>query len=227
MAEKGTGKGTGGKNKVGFDNDAIDYAILAFILIAAISASLGVEDMKDIPQLLKNGYETYSGSFIGAFFPWIKLHSLLFKTISILIIILSITGITYLLLRLRRVRAQEYEKYKAIDIEGEDAKARQVQWEIILRHMGSENNAEWKLGILEADNILDELLEERGYRGETLGDRLKFAESKGLKTLNDAWEAHKARNKIVHEEATSPLNKRDARKIIDLYEKVFKELGYL
>ncbi|MBI5078139.1 MAG: hypothetical protein HZB11_02095 [Candidatus Yonathbacteria bacterium] len=223
MAEKGTG----GKNKIGFENDAIDYAILAFILIAVISASLGLEDIKDVPQFLKDGYETYSGSFIGAFIPWVTLHSLFFKTTATLIMVLSVTGITYLLLRLRRVNVQEYEKYKAIDIESEEAKARQVQWEIILKHMGSENHAEWKLGILEADNILDELLEERGFRGETLGDRLKFAEAKGLKTLNDAWEAHKARNKIVHEEATSPLNKRDARKIIDLYEKVFKELGYL
>ena len=223
MAEKGSG----GKNKVGFDNDAIDYAILAFILIATVSASLGVEDMKDIPQILKKGSETYFKSFIGGFIPWVQLHGVVFKMIAIFVIILSVAGITYLLLRLRRVRAQEYEKYKAVDIEGEGAKARQVQWEIILKHMGSENHAEWKLGILEADNILDELLEERGYRGETLGDRLKFAESKGLKTLNDAWEAHKARNIIVHEEATSPLNKRDARKIIDLYEKVFKELGYL
>lgn len=220
-------KGSGGKNKIGFDNDAIDYAILAFILIAAISASLGVEDIKDVPQFLEEGYKTYSTQFVGAFFPWIQSHGLLFKTISILVMIFSIAGITYLLLRLRRVRAQEYQKYKAIDIESEEAKARQVQWEIILKHMASENQAEWKLGILEADNILDELLEERGFRGETLGDRLKFAEAKGLKTLNDAWEAHKARNTIVHEEATSPLNKRDARKIIDLYEKVFKELGYL
>lgn len=220
-------KGTGGKNKIGFENDAIDYAILAFIVIAVVSTSLGLHDINDTSQFLQGGYETYLKSFFDAFTPWVTLHSSFFKTIAILIIILSITGITYLLLRLRRVRIQEYQKYKAVDMEGEDAKARGVQWEIILKHMGSENHAEWKLGILEADNILDELLEERGYRGETLGDRLKSAESKGLKTLNDAWEAHKARNRIVHEEATSPLNKRDARKIIDLYEKVFKELGYL
>ena len=223
MAEKETG----GKNKVGFENDAIDYAILAFIIIAVVSTSLGIRDIKNVPRFLEEGYKTYPKSFVDAFIPWATLHGVLFKTISILVIILSIASITYFLLRLRRVRIQEYEKYKAIDIEGEQAKTRQVQWEIILKHMGSENHAEWKLGILEADNILDELLEERGFRGETLGDRLKFAESKGLKTLNDAWEAHKARNTIVHEEATSPLNKRDARKIIDLYEKVFKELGYL
>ncbi|MDO8572207.1 MAG: hypothetical protein Q7S11_00355 [bacterium] len=223
MAEKGTG----GKNKVGFENDAIDYVIFSFVILAVISATFGIHDINDVPQVLKKGYETYIKLSSDMVVSWIISYTALFKTISFLIIMLSVAGIVYIFLRLRRLQAQEHEKYKAVDVEGEDAKARQVQWEIILKHMASENNAEWKLGILEADNILDELLEERGYRGETLGDRLKFAESKGLKTLNDAWEAHKARNKIVHEEATSPLNKRDARKIIDLYEKVFKELGYL
>lgn len=223
MAEKGSG----GKNKIGFDNDAIDYAILAFIILLIVGTSLGLNDIKDAPKLLENVYETHFQSFIENIMPWMQSHASSFKTFSIAIIILSIAVSTYLFLRLRRLHAQEYEKYKALDIEDEDAKSRQTQWAIILKHMGSENQAEWKLGILEADNILDVLLRERGYQGETLGERLKFAESKGLKTLNDAWEAHKARNTIVHEEATSPLTKRDARKIIDSYEKVFKELGYL
>lgn len=223
MAEKEKG----GKNKVGFENDAIDYAILAFIVIAVASSLLGLNSVQDVPQFLEEGYKTYFKSFTPNIISWFNAHASVFKLISLFIIVASIAGTTHLVLRLRRVRMEEYETYKPVDIEREIAQARQVQWEIILKHMGSENQAEWKLGILEADNILDELLEDRGYRGETLGDRLKFAETKGLKTLNDAWEAHKARNIIVHEEATSPLNKRDARKIIDLYEKVFKELGYL
>jgi len=223
MAEKGSG----GKNKIGFENDAIDYAILAFIVLLVASSLLGVDDIKDVPEILMTLLGVYSKFFIGTLISWFKIHTILFKVISIVIILFSIALITYFLLKLRRVRMGEYEKYKAIDIEEKEATARQVEWEIILNHMASENSAEWKLGIMEADNILDELLEERGFRGENLGERLKFAETKGLKTLNDAWEAHKARNKLVHEEATLPLSKRDARKIIDSYERVFRELGYL
>lgn len=183
--------------------------------------------LRKLFQFAKDFYPEYLKPFTLGVIAWFEVHASLFKVISLLVIIASVAGITYLMLRLRRVRLGEYEKYKPVDIQGEKAHERQIQWEIILTHMGSENSAEWKLGILEADNILDELLEDRGYPGENLGERLKFAESKGLKTLNDAWEAHKARNKLVHEEATAPLNKRDARKIIDLYERVFKELGYL
>lgn len=182
---------------------------------------------RKIIQFVKDFYPEFLKPFTLGILAWFEDHTSILKIISILVIIFSVAGITFLILRLRRVRIGEYEKYKAVDISGEQAHERQIQWEIILKHMGSENSAEWKLGILEADNILDELLEDRGYPGENLGERLKFAESKGLKTLNDAWEAHKARNKLVHEEATAPLNKRDARKIIDLYERVFKELGYL
>src|SRR3989344_6019971 len=118
MAEKETG----GKNKVGFENDAIDYAILAFIIIAVVSTSLGISDIKDVPRFLEEGYKTYPKSFVDAFIPWATLHGVLFKTISILTIVLSITGITYFLLRLRRVRMQEYEKHITIDIESEKLK---------------------------------------------------------------------------------------------------------
>jgi len=98
MAEKGTG----GKNKVGFENDAIDYAILAFIVIAVVSTSLGISDIKDIPRFLEEGYKTYPKLFVEAFIPWVTLHGVLFKTISILITILSVASITYFLLRLKR-----------------------------------------------------------------------------------------------------------------------------
>ena len=92
----------------------------------------------------------------------------------------------------------------------------------------SESPAEWKLAILEADNMLDSILESEGYRGESIGEKLKVVDPGDLASYNDAWEAHKVRNQIAHEgAATMDFSKKMARDTITKFEKVFKELGYI
>jgi len=48
-----------------------------------------------------------------------------------------------------------------------------------------------------------------------------------LNSIQDAWEAHKVRNKIAHEANRYEISKGKAEQTIKLYEKVFKELGYV
>jgi hypothetical protein len=51
--------------------------------------------------------------------------------------------------------------------------------------------------ILEADKVLDSLLNALGYQG-TLGEKLKKAGNK-LPNIQGLWNAHKLRNRIAHE----------------------------
>src|SRR5690606_20910065 len=99
-------------------------------------------------------------------------------------------------------------------------------WEKITRYLDSTNPSDWKLAILEADTILDSLMQKMGYRGENLGERLKAVEPSDFLTLNDAWEAHKVRNSIAHE-ADFQMDYREAKRVIKLYENIFKEFNYL
>ncbi len=103
---------------------------------------------------------------------------------------------------------------------------RNEAWENILTQVDSANQADWKLAILEADTILDSLVAKMGYKGENLGERLKSIEPGDFLTLNDAWEAHKVRNAIAHG-ASYELSQREARRVIKLFETVFREFGYL
>lgn len=131
-------------------------------------------------------------------------------------------------LRAGDVRREEKEKYAPIHVEEIEAKEKMVQWQVVLNHVNSESPAEWKLGILEADNMLDGILESEGYRGESLGEKLKSMDPADLRSYQDAWEAHKVRNQIAHEGAvTMDFSKKIARDTILKYEKVFKELGYI
>ena len=54
---------------------------------------------------------------------------------------------------------------------------------------------------------------------------LKSADVNEFSTLNDAWDAHKVRNAVAHGGASFDLNERETKRVIALFEKVFKEFG--
>lgn len=95
-------------------------------------------------------------------------------------------------------------------------------WDSIQQHVASESQSEWKLAVIEADKLLDDLTVQQGFFGETLGERLKNADETLLRNLQDAWEAHKIRNRIAHETGYH-LSRREAQRAIAMYERVFRE----
>lgn len=95
----------------------------------------------------------------------------------------------------------------------------------VLAHTASSNPNDWKLAIIEADIILDDILKQRGYVGTSLGERLKGVAPGQLDTINDAWEAHKIRNRIAHDGADFVLTQRLAEETINRYRRVFNEFG--
>lgn len=101
------------------------------------------------------------------------------------------------------------------------------KWETVLDHINSNNEGDWKLAIIEADIILDEMLTKMGYHGDSIGEKLKGVEQSDFTSLNSAWEAHKVRNQIAHEGASFMLSERQARNVIALYLEVFEEFKYV
>lgn len=92
---------------------------------------------------------------------------------------------------------------------------------VIQGYMSSASEALWRIGIMEADNLLAEVLREKGYAGEGLGEMLKNA---SFKTIDLAWDAHKIRNRIAHEGSNFELTEREAKRAFMLYESVLREL---
>jgi len=93
----------------------------------------------------------------------------------------------------------------------------------VLTHSDSDSPNDWKLAIIEADIILDDILKKRGYAGNSLGERLKSISPQQLSTLNDAWEAHKIRNRIAHDGEDFVLTKHIADETVARYQRVFNE----
>ncbi len=155
----------------------------------------------------------------------------IFKVLSI---ILGIIGVLMaVLIAYTHIRIKEIEEAKHKELEKEGIIAEPViekkneRWESIERHMDTENENDWRQAILEADIILDEMVARMGYKGDNLGERLKNIEASDFKTLQNAWEAHKVRNRIAHDGSEYTLSRHEAKRTIELYKSVFHEFEYI
>ena len=104
--------------------------------------------------------------------------------------------------------------------------ASNARWEEIERHINSTREAEWKFAVIEADKLVDDQLKGAGFPGDTMGDRLMNIQPGQLTTLQSLWEAHKIRNRLVHD-TNYFLRYTEAKRAVGLYEKTLKELQAL
>jgi len=150
------------------------------------------------------------------------------RVVSIVLSLLFLTGTVYSMLRINQIRKKEREALRVPDLD--DITAQGVintRWEHVLGLVSSENPNDWRAAVLEADIMLDELLTKQGYDGESIADKLKAIEISDFNSLNDAWEAHKVRNRIAHSGSDFILTNREARRVIGLFENVFSEFNFI
>ena len=102
---------------------------------------------------------------------------------------------------------------------------RNETWEHIREKLLSDSPSDWRLAIIEADIYMDKLLDNRGFRGDTTGDKLKAITPDQLGSVQIAWEAHKVRNRIAHDGASFTLTQPEARRVLSYFEIVFRDLG--
>lgn len=94
----------------------------------------------------------------------------------------------------------------------------------INKKITSDIPSDWKIAVIEADKTLDKALLKKGFPGESLGDKLKGMVPADLpEVYEEAWEAHKIRNKIVHD-SDFELSQSEARKVVGIYERAIRKL---
>lgn len=99
-------------------------------------------------------------------------------------------------------------------------------WELIRELANSQNPSDWNSAVLRADALLNDVLADLGYEGETFADRLKIADPMILKSIDRVWSAHRLRNMIAHE----PLEQHSRETILEAlrsYEQALRELGMM
>lgn len=167
------------------------------------------------------------------FWYWIS-NSHISSVIYLISYLLSFFGITmtiYCIVRLIEINNEEHLHLKHaiaeyVAAQKEQDGGKNMRWTYVEDLVNSPNPTDWRLAIIEADSILEGLLEEKGIPGVGIGERLKNISPGDLSTLQSAWEAHLVRNRIAHEGSDFEVTERDAKRTIRLYEMVFQELGF-
>lgn len=99
-------------------------------------------------------------------------------------------------------------------------------WDNILKRLDTGVESEYKLAVIEADDLMDTSLRRLGYTGATLDERLQKLTSATLPNLSQVLEAHKIRNNVVHN-PDYRLSLDEAKKTLGIYEEAFKDLQIL
>ena len=98
------------------------------------------------------------------------------------------------------------------------------RWRRIQKRAETGAESEYKLALIEADDYLNEMLEDRGFKGENFEELVNNAGKIILPNLDEILSAHEVRNSIVY----SPdykINLDRVRKILTIYETATKNIG--
>lgn len=94
-----------------------------------------------------------------------------------------------------------------------------AKWAKIKSKLNSTNEKQYKIAIIEADSLIDDLVFRMGYKdGKTFGERLENIPDGQIEDLSDIKEAHAISNQVVLDE-NFRLDKETARKALSGFEK--------
>ena len=100
------------------------------------------------------------------------------------------------------------------------------QWAKIEKRLDSGDESEYKLAVIEADDIFGEILKRLGISGKTLSERLLNITPTIIPNLDDVISAHQTRDSIVHD-PNFKLSLNEAQKILEVFGIAFRGLDLL
>jgi hypothetical protein len=100
------------------------------------------------------------------------------------------------------------------------------KWKKIEKRLESKIEADLKLAVLEADEILDQCLSQIGYQGTTLNEKLEKLTEEIISNLKELKEVRKIKEDIV-EDPTFKLTLEETKRILEVYKKALQDLQAL
>jgi len=97
-------------------------------------------------------------------------------------------------------------------------------WNRIKKKAESGTEADYKLAIIDADDLLAEVLDSGGYEGKDFNEALQKAGRLIAPILTDVVAAHEVRNSIVYN-PDFKLSTEQAKKVLDTYQSAVTSVG--
>ncbi|MCF7815744.1 MAG: hypothetical protein K9M10_03420 [Candidatus Pacebacteria bacterium] len=185
----------------------------------------------DLERLARFLYEKFTDNDWDAFVSAASFWWNIYSVIAIILSLVFIIGFVYAKIRYGQLSDLEQEALREAEAQwaatNESGDTKNTRWDSILAHVADNRPESWRIAIIEADILLDETLSKAGYVGQSIGDKLKTANTQSFTTIQDAWEAHKVRNDIAHVGSDFVLTKKSAQETIVRFERVFREFGVI
>jgi hypothetical protein len=127
---------------------------------------------------------------------------LLFKIVMGVYVVVVLADIIMLIMQ-RNVYANIRQMRFGMNIPSEFVTGKdkmKERWTGIRKRLESDNESEYKVAIIEADALIDDLLQRMGYKGGNMGERIENIPEGQLAELGEMKAAHEIRNRIIHEE---------------------------
>ncbi len=145
------------------------------------------------------------------------------RVFLIILILLLLWAIVYSYLEWKKIQEKSDKHIESlIPVETPEQKENK-RWKHVELLIASNNPNDWRVAVLEADSMLEDMTLAMKIPGETLGERLKAIEPSDFLTLQNAWEGHKIRNQIAHQGSGFNLDHRTAIGAVKNFEAVFRE----
>ena len=153
---------------------------------------------------------------------------LVLKIIGFLLSVGFSVGIVIYLLKKVKISEKKKHRFENHFVVPERKETHESKrWENIKAHFQSSNPAEWRMAIIDADSMLEDIITELGYTGETMGEKLKSISVHDFPLLDEAWTVHKLRNMIAHQGSHYHLSEREVFQTFKMYEQIFYRTQYL
>lgn len=99
-------------------------------------------------------------------------------------------------------------------------------WGKLMARLNTGLESEYKLAIIEANSLMDDVLQKMGYKGDSLGEKLKNVPSLVIPNIKEIAQAHRVYSNIVHD-PDYRLSLEETRENLAVYEKTFQDLQIL
>ena len=152
---------------------------------------------------------------------------LILKIIFIALALFFLTGILFLLFRttwLKLFLLRDIVEFLTFRPAG--VRKTEKIWNKIIARLDAGLESEYKLAIIEADSLLNDILQRMGYGGETSGERLEKLTLTALPNIEEIKTCHQIRNNIVYD-PDYKLSLDEARKLLAAYEQALRVLQAL
>lgn len=168
-----------------------------------------------IDQLLNYPHQVLD--FIQANLIWLQL-------VSAIISALFVWGLVYCIIK-SGFHTYQLERWMDIlNLKTLPKRRAIIAWRQIQRRLKKGGQTNYKLAILEADKIFDEILKLSGFTGESMNERVRKAEEGEIPNIEKLVQAHRTARKILLDPEFN-VDLTLAKETIKIYQDLFYEFG--